>query len=105
LSSIRYFRDEWDAHVKEGKCAALVCKPLLTYEILPEKCKGCDSCAKACPVKAITGERAKVHVINQEACIKCGTCLAKCPDRFNAIVKSSGGKTAKSKEPVLTGKQ
>ena len=82
LTTLKYFKDEYLAHI-EGRCPAKVCKPLIKYVIIADKCTGCTACAIMCPVKAISGERGKPHVINQEACIKCGTCYDVC--RFNAI--------------------
>lgn len=79
LSTLRYFYDEYEAHVKEKRCPAGVCKNLVHYTILPEKCIGCTICAKVCPVSCISGERKKVHIIDQSRCIKCGACYAKCP--------------------------
>ncbi len=83
LTTIKYFRDEYEAHIYSQKCPALSCKSLLTYEIDPEKCTGCMVCAKKCPVDAISGERKKPHVIDQELCIKCGDCYSRC--NFDAI--------------------
>ena len=82
LTTLKYFRDEYLAHI-EGRCPAKVCKPLIKYVIIADKCTGCTACAIMCPVKAISGERGKPHIINQETCIKCGTCYEVC--RFNAI--------------------
>lgn len=84
LTTLKYFRDEYIAHIVEKKCPAKVCKPLLTYTIIPEKCTGCTVCAKNCPTNCISGERKAVHFIHQEACIKCGTCYTKC--KFDAIL-------------------
>ncbi|MBN3035111.1 MAG: NADH-quinone oxidoreductase subunit NuoF [Bacteroidales bacterium] len=84
LTTIRYFRDEYEAHIIHKKCPAKVCKPLLTYTIDPEKCTGCTVCAKSCPTGAIDGARKQVHFIRQEACIKCGICYTKC--KFDAII-------------------
>ncbi len=103
LSSIRYFRDEWEAHVIDKKCPALVCKALINFYILPEKCQGCGICLRACPVEAISGGKRLVHVIDQEKCIKCATCLEKCPERFSAVVKVTGEQIATPKEPVPIG--
>ena len=85
LSTLRYFRDEYEAHVKEKRCPAGVCKKLLRYKIVEDKCKGCTLCARNCPVGAISGEVKMPHVIDTDKCIKCGVCMEKC--RFGAIVK------------------
>ena len=83
LSTLKYFRDEYEEHVKDKHCRSKECKKLAKIEIIPELCKGCGLCQRNCPVEAIEGEERNVRVINQEKCIKCGTCLAKCP--FKAI--------------------
>ncbi|MCX6231472.1 MAG: 4Fe-4S binding protein [Bacteroidetes bacterium] len=83
LTTLKYFRDEYEAHIFAKKCPAKACKALLTYEIIEDKCTGCTICAVKCPVKAITGEKKKVHFIHQEMCIKCGDCYARC--KFDAI--------------------
>ncbi len=85
LSTLRYFRDEYIAHVVDKKCPAGVCKSLLTYKIDPEKCKGCTLCARNCPAGAISGSVKEPHVIDPAKCVKCGACMEKC--RFNAIYK------------------
>jgi len=85
LSTLRYFKDEYEAHIDQKVCVAGTCKALLRFIIIPEKCKSCAICAKACPVDAISGERKKPYLIDQVKCIKCGVCLEKCP--FDAIVK------------------
>ncbi len=85
LSTIRYFRDEYEAHILQKKCPARVCKELISYQIVPDKCKGCMLCAKECPVEAITGDKKQVHVIDQTKCIRCGACLSACPKRFAAV--------------------
>ena len=83
LSTIRYFRDEYEAHIKEKRCPAGVCRALITYIIDEEKCTGCGACAKACPQNAITGEKKQPHKINTDKCIKCGICRTVC--KFEAI--------------------
>lgn len=85
LSTIRYFRDEYEEHIRDKKCRAGVCQALLQYFILEDKCRSCGLCAKACPANAISGQRKQPYVINQETCVKCGACMEKCP--FDAIVK------------------
>lgn len=84
LSTIRYFREEYEAHIRDKKCPAGVCKTLFHYEIDPKACKGCQACAKECPQEAITGEKKKTHILDQKQCIKCGICYDIC--KFNAIV-------------------
>ncbi len=85
LSTLRYFRDEYIAHIVDKKCPAGVCKDLLQYKIDPDKCKGCTLCARTCPADAISGSVREVHMIDSEKCIKCGACMEKC--RFDAIYK------------------
>jgi len=90
LTTIRYFKDEYEAHVKEKRCPALVCKKLVSYYIDPAKCAACTLCYRNCPVDAVEGERDKIHVIDQAKCIKCGTCFEVCPPAFRAVQKLSG---------------
>ena len=90
LSTIRYFRDEYEAHVKERRCPAGVCKALISYYIQPERCQACLRCLRECPVGAITGDKKLVHVIDQDKCTRCGTCLEVCPPRFAAVLIFSG---------------
>ena len=84
LTTILYFRDEYEAHIRDKKCPAGVCKPLFHYEIDEEACNGCTLCAKKCPQGAISGEKKKPHRIDQEKCIKCGICYDSC--KFDAIM-------------------
>jgi len=87
LSTLRYFREEYEAHVKEKRCPAGACKALLSIVIDKEKCRGCGICAKHCPVSAISGQVKKPYEIDQAKCIKCGVCIEKCP--FKAISKKA----------------
>jgi len=91
LSTLRYFRDEYEAHIKEGRCPALMCQDLIAYYIIPEKCeRSCDACVGTCTVEAISSHPKKRYkIIDQEKCVKCGTCLTSCPPQYNAIVKLS----------------
>lgn len=84
LSTLRFFKDEYIAHVRDKKCPAHVCKSLMSYEIIADKCRGCTACKRACPVNAISGEVKQPHVIDKSVCIKCGACIQKC--KFDAIV-------------------
>jgi NADH-quinone oxidoreductase subunit F/NADP-reducing hydrogenase subunit HndC len=90
LSTLKYFRDEYVAHIKDKNCPAKVCKPLVKYYIDPDKCPGCTLCLKNCPAGAVKGETKHVHVIDQAVCTKCGECLETCPPKVSAVVKLSG---------------
>ena len=83
LTTFLYFRDEYEAHIKDKQCPARICRDLITYIINEEKCTGCMRCAKECPQEAIVGERRKPHRIMQKKCIKCGICYETC--KFDAI--------------------
>jgi NADH:ubiquinone oxidoreductase subunit F (NADH-binding)/NAD-dependent dihydropyrimidine dehydrogenase PreA subunit len=85
LSTIKYFRNEYEAHIKDKKCPAGVCKALIEYSIDPKKCTGCDACTKQCPQDAITGKKKEPHNIDPEKCIKCGACYDIC--KFEAVNK------------------
>jgi len=87
LSTIRYFREEYLQHIRNGVCPAGVCRELLSYSIDPELCKGCGKCVRACPSEAITGEKKKPHVIDAEKCVACGVCYDQCA--FNAVQRTS----------------
>jgi NADH-quinone oxidoreductase subunit F len=90
LSTLRYFKDEYEAHIKEGRCPALMCQELIAYYIIPEKCeRSCDACVGTCTVEAISPNKKRIKVIDQEKCVKCGTCLDACPPQYNAIIKLS----------------
>ena len=84
LTTLRYFRDEYLAHIREHRCPAKVCKPLITYAIDPVVCNGCGACIGPCAGGAITGEKKKLHTIDQVKCTKCGACLEAC--RFDAVL-------------------
>ena len=83
LSTLRYFREEYEAHVNERKCAAGVCRNLFTFRIVEEKCSGCGVCLKACPVDCIVGESKELHVIDGKQCTRCGACRNVC--RLDAV--------------------
>ena len=90
LSTLRYFRDEYEAHIAEKRCPAYVCKALVSYYIEPDKCQACMICLRNCPAEAISGAKNQIHVIDQSKCTKCGTCFDVCPPRFGAVKRLSG---------------
>lgn len=90
LSTLRHFRDEYEAHVHDKRCPALQCKELVSYYIDPEACQACLICTRSCPSEAIEGARFQIHVIDQDKCNGCGTCLEVCPPKFNAVRRVSG---------------
>ncbi|MCJ7522694.1 MAG: 4Fe-4S binding protein, partial [Dehalococcoidia bacterium] len=100
LTSIRYFRSEYEAHINESRCPALACTELISFHINPDTCEGCGICLRACPADAISGGKRMVHIIDQNECIRCGTCLEVCPTRFNAVSKVPGKKVTVPSEPI-----
>ncbi len=99
LTTLRYFRDEYIAHIEEGRCPALMCKDLIVYFIAPEKCsKLCNVCVGSCPTEAIYTREDGLKAINQEKCVKCDNCLKTCPPQYNAVIKLSPPELLKEKE-------
>jgi NADP-reducing hydrogenase subunit HndC len=86
LTTIKYFREEYETHIRQKKCPAHSCTALLTYTITADNCTGCTLCARKCPVHAISGEVKKVHTLDQALCIKCGLCFEAC--KFEAVLKN-----------------
>ncbi len=101
LSTLRYFRYEYEEHINKKSCSALRCKELLVYWISPNKCTACGLCLKVCPVEAILGEKKTPHIIKQDKCIKCGICLESCPVKIGAISKLTGDSKSKLLEGVI----
>ncbi len=85
LTTIRFFKNEYDAHINEKRCPALLCKELINYHVIDEKCEGCMLCLKSCPVGAVSGIKKELHSIDIDKCIKCGTCIELCSGKYNAI--------------------
>jgi NADH-quinone oxidoreductase subunit F len=90
LSTLKYFRDEYEAHINEKRCPALSCKELISFYIDPDRCTGCGTCRKQCPADAINGDKKLIHIIDQDKCTRCGTCFEVCPPKFSSVVKLSG---------------
>ena len=86
LSTIRYFRNEYEAHIRDKKCPAGVCRDLLTYTIIEDLCNGCGACRRVCPTGAVSGIKKTPHKLNTELCVKCGSCFDAC--KFNAVLKT-----------------
>ncbi|MFU8796728.1 MAG: NADH-ubiquinone oxidoreductase-F iron-sulfur binding region domain-containing protein [Dehalococcoidia bacterium] len=100
LTTLRYFRDEYEAHIRDKTCPAKVCTDLIVYYILPDRCdRACEHCVLTCPTEAIKGGKGEVKVIDQEKCTKCGTCLDVCPPEYDAVVKLSPVSSLPSPEP------
>jgi NADH-quinone oxidoreductase subunit F len=89
LTTLKYFRGEFEEHILKRLCPSLVCPDLIAFSIDQERCQGCGKCLESCPAGAISGGKREAHVISPEACIKCGACLAACPEKFSAVVKRS----------------
>ena len=101
LSTIKYFREEYEQHIREKRCVALACKELILYRIDQEKCNACGRCRKECPAGAIIGEKKVPHEIDQSKCTKCGICYESCPDKFDAVEIITG----KENIPALSGEE
>jgi Na+-translocating ferredoxin:NAD+ oxidoreductase RNF subunit RnfB len=93
LTTLRYFREEYEEHIEQKKCRAFVCRSLLELHIDKERCIGCEACKATCPTDGIAGERDEPHVINQEVCTQCGMCLQVCPPKYAAVFRISGDLT------------
>ena len=99
LSSIRYFREEWEAHIHEKSCPAVACPDLSHYEIVASRCVACHRCLWACPAKAITGRTLEAPVIDESRCTRCGTCSMVCPARISPVLRLPGRQTPVVSEP------
>ena len=91
LTTLRYFRDEYESHVVDKECPSFVCKSLVRYRVSEERCTGCTACVSLCPIGAITGKRNEPHLIDQEICSQCGACRSVCPSVYAAVYRTSGG--------------
>ncbi|MGD0952022.1 MAG: NADH-quinone oxidoreductase subunit NuoF [Methanotrichaceae archaeon] len=92
LTTLRFFKSEFEEHILRGNCPSLVCKDLTSFYIDPGSCRSCGICAESCPAEAITGQCKEAHVIDQDKCIRCGVCISVCPEKFSAITRKSGKK-------------
>jgi NADH-quinone oxidoreductase subunit F len=90
LTTIKYFREEYQAHIEKKHCPALICRDLIVYYIDPQKCyRGCEHCMVVCPAESIVEHPKRYKVVDQEKCVKCGNCLEVCPTEYNAVIKLS----------------
>lgn len=89
LTTLKFFKEEYDSHINEKRCPARLCKELINYKVIDEKCEGCMLCLKSCPVGAISGTKKEIHSIDVDKCIKCGTCIELCSGKYNAIERIS----------------
>ena len=92
LTTLKFFKSEFDEHILRGNCPTFVCKDLTSFYIDPERCKSCGICAENCPAEAISSHFKAAHVIDQNKCIKCGVCISVCPEKFSAVTRTSGKK-------------
>jgi NADH-quinone oxidoreductase subunit F len=103
LTTLKYFRGEYEKHINQKICQAKVCKDLILFQIDPKKCIGCGLCKRECPVEAIEGEAKLIHIIEHSKCIKCGKCYDVCPEKIKAVIKISGRKIKTPKHPIPVG--
>ena len=95
LTTLRFFKSEFDEHILRGNCPSLVCKDLISFHIDPERCRSCGICLESCPAEAISSQFKAAHVIDQNKCIKCGVCISVCPEKFSAVTRTSGKKVVR----------
>lgn len=100
LTTLKYFREEYEAHILEARCPSLECKDLIAYYILPEKCqRACDACVGSCPTEAIYTRKDRIKAIDQEKCVKCACCIDACPAQYDAVIKISPVRDLPESEP------